>query len=277
MMSRLSQGFILYILVGIAIAIGSLNFAEASTKSEDLINLNLARKFYEKNELDKAIDYYDKVSKASDYWVESIEEKAWAYTRKNEFEKAIGTLKSVLNPVFAPYVGPETYVLSAFIDLKMCDYKSAFDKITKFKSEMLPRVQALESITTSPDSEFVNTWVKKLAKGDITTGDQLGKDLTKLPRYIQRDTKEITNERMKFLAKKDLEEISKNLKKMKVIEIEVAQRSFTFEKTKQAKLKFDKRKSANILVFPDEQNSEVWLDEIGKYEVKANKCPGGKS
>jgi tetratricopeptide (TPR) repeat protein len=276
MMSKFSKSFI---LAGLLI-IGSSQFVQASQKSEDLVTLNLARKLYEKNELDKAIETYDKISKASDYWVESIEEKAWAYTRQKNYEKAIATLKSVFNPVFSPYIGPETYVLSAFIDLKICDYKSAFDKIKLFKAEMLPRVDALESIVANPNSPFVNSWTQKLASGNIKTGDQLGQDLTKLPRYIQRDTQQMTNERMKVLAKKDLEEISKNLRKLKIIEIEVAQRSFVYEKTASHKLKFDKRKSSDILVFPDEQNSgEVWLDEIGKYEVKTNKCPtaGGKS
>jgi hypothetical protein len=272
--------FFLYILLGLAIVSTSLNFANASSKSEDLVNLNTARKLYEKNELDKAITFYDKVSKASDFWIEAVEEKAWAYTREKNYEKAIGTLKSVLNPVFLPAIGPETYVLSAFIDLKICDYKSAFDKISLFKSQMVPRVNSLEAIVANPNSEFVNGWVQKLASGKVTTADQLGNDIAKLPRFVERDTQHMTNSRMKMLAAKDLAEISKNLKKFKIIEVEVAQRSFVYEKTASQKLKFDKRKSADILVFPDEQNSgEVWLDEIGKYEVKTNKCPtaGGKS
>lgn len=268
------KAFIVYILIGLAIAGTSLNFANASGKSEDLANLNLARKLYEKNELDKAIETYQKIPKSSDYWAESIEETAWAHARKQDYEKAIGTLKSVFNPVFAPFIGPETYVLSAFIDLKMCDYKDAYEKISRFKAQMLPRVEALESITKNTNPEFVNNWIQKLSSGEIKTADQLGKDLTKLPRFIHRDTKKITVSRMKELAQRDLDEISKNLKKMKIIEVEVAQRSFAYEKPeKTAKLKFDKRKSSDILVFPDEQDGEVWLDEIGKYEVKANKCP----
>lgn len=274
------KAFVIYILVGLVIAGTSLSFANAAPKSEDLVILNKARKLYEKNQLDKAIAEYDKISKDSDLWVESVEEKAWAYTRKKDYNSAIGALKSTFNAVFSPYIGPETYVLSAFVDLKICDYKSAFDKIALYKAEMLPRVESLEAIVQNPNSEFVNTWVQKLAKGDITRGEQLGKDLTKLPRFIQRDARKMTNSRMKTLAQRDLEEISKNLKKMKIIEVEVAQRSFVYEKEKPEKLKFDKRKSADILVFPDEQESgEVWLDEIGKYEVKTNKCPtaGGKS
>lgn len=258
-------------LLSIAIAAVSVT-AIAAPKSDDLKTLNRARKLYEKNELDKAISEYDKISKSSDYWVESIEEKAWAQTKQKDYEKAIGTLKSIFNPVFAPYIGPETYVLSAFIELKMCDYKEAFDKIALYKKEMLPRVEALESIINNSNPEFVNNWVQKLSTGQITSAEQLGQDITKLPRFIQKEAGRMTATKMKALAKKDLEEISKNLKKMKIIEVEVAQRSFTYEKTKQAKLKFDKRKSADILVFPDEQDGEVWLDEIGKYEVKANKC-----
>ncbi len=268
------KAFIVYILVGIAIAGTSLQFANASAQSEDLKLLNQARKLYEKNQLDKAIEAYSKIPKASDYWAESIEETAWAHARKKDYEKAIATLKSVFNPVFAPYIGPETYVLSSFIELKLCDYKGAYDRIKTFKAEMLPRVEALENIVNDKNLEFVNSWVQKLSSGSIKTADQLGKDINKLPRFIQRDTKKMTLARMKELAKKDLEEISKNLKKMKIIEIEGTQRSYAYVKPdKTEKLKFDTRKSSDILVFPDEQDGEVWLDEIGKYEVKASKCP----
>lgn len=266
--------FIVYILVGLAIAGTSLNFANAASQSDDLRILNQARKLYEKNQLDKAIETYKKIPKSSDYWVESIEETAWAYARKKDYEKAIATLKSIFNPVFAPYIGPETYVLSAFVELKLCDYKGVHDRIQAFKSEMLPRVEALENIVAGKNSEFVNNWVQKIAAGEITNASQLGQDITKLPRFIQKDTRNMTLARVKELAKKDLEEISKNLKKMKILEIEATQRAYVYEKSeKTEKLKFNKRKSSDILVFPDEQDGEVWLDEIGKYEVKAAKCP----
>lgn len=281
--------FVLYILLGLAIISGSVNVAEAkaskTSQSEDLKNLNKARKLYAKNKLSDALEYYEKVSKSSDYWVESVEEKAWTYTRQKNYDKAIAALKSIFNPVFAPFIGPETYVLSAYIDLKICDYKGAFDKIALFKAEMLPRVDALESIVNNPNSDFVNSWVKRLSNDKpnekITSSEQLGKDLTKLPRYIQKETRKITNKRMKQLAQADLKEIKKSLNKLKIIEVEVAQRSFVYEKEEEtADLKFDKRKASDILIFPDEQGSgEVWLDEIGKYEVRTNKCNpnGGKS
>lgn len=271
--------FALYILLGLAIISGSSTVAEAkaskkAVQSEDLKNLNKARKLYGQNKLVDAIEHYEKVSKTSDYWVESVEEKAWAYTRQKDYNKALAALKSIFNPVFAPFIGPETYVLSAYLDLRICNYKGAFDKIALFKAEMLPRVEALEDIVNNPKSEFATHWVNRFAKEQITSSEQLGKDLTKLPRYIQKETRKITHNRLKQMAQADLKEIKKNLNKLKIIEVEVAQRSFVYEKPeKTAKLKFDKRRASDILIFPDEQGSgEVWLDEIGKYEVRTTRC-----
>lgn len=255
-------------------AVVALSTNSAFAKDANISTINQARKLYALNKLDEAIQIYNQIPKTSEFWVEATEEKAWAYVRKNDFGQALAELKSILNPVFLPFVGPEAIMLAAFIDLKTCNYKGVFEKIALYKQQMIPRVEALEAIVNQPNSEVVNKWVTKMKQGEVKAND-LGQDITKLPRFFYRDTLALKNtSRAKSLAKKDLEDISKNLKKMKIIEVEVVQRSYAFDNSlTKDKLKFSKIDRNNQMTFPyDKDSKEVWLDEIGSYQVKTQTC-----
>jgi hypothetical protein len=79
--------------------------------------------------------------------------------------------------------------------------------------------------------------------------------------------------RMKALAKIEISENNKMIQKLSLIEVETIQRIHadkdldpdSFKKGEFAKL------SHNELAFPDDGNP--WLDELDKYQVKANTCP----
>ncbi len=262
-------------ILSLTVSLSLISHASAgSSKNENIAALNIARSLYAKNKLDKSIEEYNKIPKQSEFWIEATEEKAWAYVRQGNYDNALSELKSIINPVFMPFVGPEALMLATFIDLKTCNYKGVFDKIKLFKNEMLPRVEALEEIIKNPKSEFITTWNQKIKSSDLLASD-LGNDITKLPRYYYRDKKAgIDSKRVSVLAKKDLEDISKNLKKMKIIEIEVIQRSFAYDESlTKDKLAFNGKKLKNQMTFPYEKDSrEVWLDEIGNYEVKTQVC-----
>lgn len=255
-------------------ATAQVGLAAPASKDQNVATINEARQLYGKGKLEDALKVYSKIPKTSEFWVEAAEEKAWAHVRLNQFDKALAELKSVLNPVFLPFVGPEAIMLAAFIDLKTCNYKGVFEKIALYKKEMLPRVEALEAIRSQTKSDVVTRWTEKMKTGSVTAAE-VGSDITKLPRFFYRDKRAATDaRRASLLAKKDLEDISKNLKKMKIIEIEVVQRSFAFDQSlTDKKLKFGKVDKNNQMTFPDELDSrEVWLDEIGNYEVKTQVC-----
>ena len=61
---------------------------------------------------------------------------------------------------------------------------------------------------------------------------------------------------------------------MKVIEVEVMQRVFGSDNLKQAKkdLRFEKYDRRSQVSFPVDDD-DVWVDEVGNYEVKAQQCP----
>ncbi len=113
----------------------------------------------------------------------------------------------------------------------------------------------------------------------------LGPQADKYPRYFYRDkeldslvkqgAREKAQDRLKVLAKQDLAEIEMNLKKMKIIDVELIQNVLTLDKDASAKgknLKFSGIDKNKNLTFPV-SDEEVWVDEVGHFEVKAEDCP----
>lgn len=263
--------------------LGVLSF-QAHAASSDKELMTKARNHYENGKLDKAIELYSKVKPQSDFWLESIEERAWAHTRKGDFEKALADLHSITSPVLTPQVGPETYMLSSFVSLKICAYKDVTKKIAMFKRVMLPRVSAMEAILE--DSAGETYWdILKESKNKKVSLIQLGKQADKMPRYFFRDkklasfikqnNKDKSLSRLKELAQLDLDEIETNLKKMKIIDVELMQRVLTMEKELKKDpngLKFASADPNTTMTFPV-TDDELWIDEVGHYQVKANLCP----
>ncbi len=254
-----------------------------SPQAEDLRLLTEARILFAKDKLDESLEVYSKIPVSSDFWLDSLEERAWVHTRQKNYEKALGELKSVANKVWAPQTGPETMMLSAFVSLKICAYKDVLEKIEQFKSRMIPRVESLEGLMSQPNSPRLRKHLEKAAKGDLRLSN-LGSEAEKFPRYFYRDIDLLTafrngdqnqvNARLKSLAERDLDDIQKNLKKMKVIEIEVIQRVFTQDELKMGKknLNFEAYDRNSQVSFPV-SDDEVWVDEVGSYEVRAQQCP----
>lgn len=252
-------------------------------QGSDLELMISARDAFKQNKLSEAIEIYSKIPVSSDFWLDSLEERAWAHTRNKNYEKALGDLKSVANKVWAPQAGPETMMLSAFVSFKICAYKDVLDKVGQFKTRMIPRVEALEKILNQPLSSKAKSLISRAAQGQLKMS-QLGSDAEKYPRYFYRDQSLISafqkqderalSERMKALAERDLSEIEKNLKKMKVLEVEVIQRVFTQDRVaaNKQKLNFENYDRNTQVSFPV-SDDEVWVDEVGHYEVKAESCP----
>lgn len=251
--------------------------------ASDLDVMEKAREQFAKGQLNQAIETYSKISASSDFWLESLEERAWSHTRLGQYEKALADLQSISSKMFSSQVGPETYMLSAFVSLKICAYKDVVKKIDTFKARMLPRIEALQTIIDKPvNSEF---WqLGDLIKKNKLSMASLGSQAESYPRYFFRDKvlidqlnagqKQKAEQRLKALAEQDLEEISLNLKKMKIIDVEVIQKVLLADKleSKNKKLEFDQVNRNKQLIFPV-TDDEVWVDEVGHYQVKADKCP----
>lgn len=166
-----------------------LNKLDASDQvviGDDQIAMAKARINYQNNKLDAAIQGYDSISKSSDYWLESIEEKAWAHLRQGHGHDAIADLQTLMTPSLAPQVGPETYFLASFSNLKICDYKSILKLHNEFKTRYKDRITALQTLAKTGDSAAAAGALEKMKSGPISWVS-VGRDVQWLPRFFHRD------------------------------------------------------------------------------------------
>lgn len=232
----------------------------------DEILMNMARIKYQDGKLEDSIKLYSQVSKDSDFWLESIEEKAWAFLRQEKFEKALASYHTLTTPAFAAQVGPEAYLIGAYAALKVCDYKSIFDIFKEFKTKYKSFGTELEQLANTGTSPAVVRALAKIKSDSETSWADLGPDALKLPRYFNRDYKQ----GVKHLAKRDADALSKIVQKLHIIEVEAIQR-MNLSQTKVGRIvRESKADVADAIEFPKEE--EVWLDEVEHYHVSAKGC-----
>lgn len=154
--------------------------------SEDEILMAVARMMFQDGKFKGALHFYDSVSKGSDLWLEAIEEKAWAFMRQNDYEKALSQFHTLMTPVFAPQVGPEPYFMGSLADLKICDYNSIFKILKDFKNKYNPALPELEKLAKTGESPYLTKAIAKLEKGSVSWA-ALGSDVNKIPRLFNRD------------------------------------------------------------------------------------------
>ncbi len=82
-------------------ALTMLKECKQSLIGNDQIELATARVLYQKTDVDGAIEHYNAIPKSSDFWLEALEERAWAHLRKNEYDKAVSDITTLLSPAFA--------------------------------------------------------------------------------------------------------------------------------------------------------------------------------
>jgi hypothetical protein len=153
---------------------------------KDQLHVAKARILFQEADLKGALNEYQMISRSSDYWLETLEERAWTYMRLGQPDKSLGELKTLLSPVFTPQVGPEPFFLQAFINLKICDFSQIFKTLDDFKARFRVRaalIQKLAKNGKTPEAE------QAIAKLDHTAlaWNSVGVNSSALPRYFHRD------------------------------------------------------------------------------------------
>jgi tetratricopeptide (TPR) repeat protein len=279
-------------------ALAALKQVEKSkTVANDLIQLTYARLYFQTAELDKALAAYNKISPDSDFWLESVEEKAHVMGRKGEYASAISFLKTVTAVTFDGVIGPEPYFVEALTHLKICNYSEIFKVTERFKKRFKNRLADLAQLAKAGDSASVQHLIalinekSEIAKSSklptqLITNNDIGYQLKHLPRNISRDMI-ITSQsqrpasakrdqairlRVRDLAKSEIKEIEDTISKLQIIEAEVVQRIYLAEKSKAVRPSQSTIvKNSDVLVFPVDSD-EVWLDELDSYAAKVEKC-----
>ncbi len=154
----------------------------------DHMNITAARLLFQKGFLNAAINYYKKISKGSDFWLESQEEMGWAYLRRGEPQSTLSLTQTLMNSVFARELSSEAIFLHGLALLKVCDYPGVMKTLKTFQRRFRPKVKELQKLARTGQTEHSDTLIRKMkkAQGRIQSTD-LGKSAVFLPRLSSRD------------------------------------------------------------------------------------------
>ncbi len=155
-------------------------------ESEDRKNMRLARVQFTAGKFAEARALYDEVEKSSDYWLEAVEEKGWAFHREKSFDKTLAQTKTLLAPTFAGVVGAEPFFLQSLSALKICDYKVVLGTHKSFKESQKVRMLEIQNLAETGQSEAVNQAISKINKFPVDM-KEVGEAAKKLPRLFHRD------------------------------------------------------------------------------------------
>ncbi len=152
----------------------------------DHMNLTIGRLLFQNGYLDPAAQYYTKVSKESDFWLEAHEELAWVYIRKGEPQNTLAVTQTAMNPVFENQVGPEAVFLHSLAQLKVCDYPGVAQTIKTFRERFRPKAENLMELSKTGVTEESEKLVAKMKVGRFKLVE-LGSSAQYLPRLVSRD------------------------------------------------------------------------------------------
>ncbi len=278
--------------------------SDQSLIEPDLVIMTVARMYFQMNQLEKAIAHYHMISKDSDYWIESVEERAWAYFRKTDYDHVQSDMKTLMSPMFDNQVGPEPFFLDGFAKLKVCDYPGIFKIIKEFKTQFKDRLSMITDLEKTGSNAYVEGSLSTLANGPVNFVSA-AKYAAHMPRFFYRDwelsrlamrkaafqeeSKNKTSpllvslekeaqsklsQRVKALASIELDEARKILNKFHILEAEVIHRMHLQDKKNTKEIQHQTI-ADDELEFPV-NDDEIWVDEVDKFQVLSRGCPDKK-
>ncbi|MCM2283031.1 MAG: hypothetical protein NDI61_14410 [Bdellovibrionaceae bacterium] len=154
--------------------------------SVDLMTMTAARLLFQNGYMDAAAQYYQKVPKSSDYWIDAQEELAWTEMRRARPQNVLAVTKTITQPVFQGQTGPESHFLRALAQLKVCDYPAVVESLGQFRDRFRSRTAQLLVLKENADSPAVGRFIQSARQKPVQL-TQLKGDIHLLPRLITRD------------------------------------------------------------------------------------------
>ncbi|XGC82201.1 hypothetical protein ACES2L_06850 [Bdellovibrio bacteriovorus] len=274
-------------------------------------NLKNARKLFAKGDFDAALSAYNSIPRGEANWLAAVEEKGWAYFRKEDYEKTLSQTKTLLSPQFGEIVNSEAYLLQSLTQLKMCDYKGVFETHTKFKEKQKSRVMEIQNLAKTGWNDGLATVIAKADKFPMKLEDMTD-SVQKLPLLTYKDVEfqkqlfrykaslkamaaldgrhdkvvaslqkinakslEALKNRLQEIASAETENNFKVIQKLNLVEVEAIHRVHTDLELSQSLFKKGNFKNVDDdqLVFMDD--GLPWIDELDKFEVAGKVCAKG--
>ncbi|MCX7943853.1 MAG: adventurous gliding motility protein GltC [Deltaproteobacteria bacterium] len=115
--------------------------------------LQLARIHYQAGQFKSSVYYFEKVSRDSENWLESLFESSWAYFRMGDYEKALGNLVTLSSPFFKDEFFPEATIIKAVIYYDNCRYPEAAAFVDEFMETYQNLYEELNKIVVQKMSD----------------------------------------------------------------------------------------------------------------------------
>ena len=127
---------------------------------KDLALINIASIYYGITRYDEASSYYQKVSRQSSYWAESIFRDAWTNLHLGQLNVTLGKVLTVESPYFkdTDFI-PEAKILKALTYFQLCDY----NKVEKIINGFDATYQPIKSEITEFLADYETVEQRKLA------------------------------------------------------------------------------------------------------------------
>lgn len=115
-------------------------------------DLSIGRILYQAGQMKAAAVFYQKIPNQSPSYMPAREELAWVYLRTGDTAHLRGELKGLASPVFKDRFQPETYLLRAISDLKMCYYEQLDKDLTEFSASNEIWAKKIDQALSAPSA-----------------------------------------------------------------------------------------------------------------------------
>ncbi|NUP10091.1 MAG: hypothetical protein HOW73_28915 [Polyangiaceae bacterium] len=133
---------------------------EDKARMNDLAHLSMARTYYsasvrlgedgipkiDPKKLSAAVNFWNRVDVASEYWLDALFEQSWAYFMAGDYPHALGNIHTLESPYFPNSFYPEAEVLKSVISFTICQYEDATTIVARMKKRYEPIRKELEAI-----------------------------------------------------------------------------------------------------------------------------------
>jgi tetratricopeptide (TPR) repeat protein len=121
---------------------------ESENQVRDLTYMALGRLLYEKGQISKAIDMYQKISRRSTEFDTSLYEICWAYVKAGEFKKALRALELLALAHPDSNFIPEVRVLQGNLLIRLEQWGQATDLFSKTREKFVPVYTRMKQVMT---------------------------------------------------------------------------------------------------------------------------------
>jgi tetratricopeptide (TPR) repeat protein len=142
----------------------------------DLAYLSMARIYYTTQHFASAMEAWDRIPIYSEYWLDAMFEKGWAYYMIEDFPRALGNIHTINSPYFDEQYYPESLVLKAVIYFTLCQYDYAQQTVERFVNEYQPIYDALQGyLDRYLDNYSFYNFLRELRAGTADVDPDVGR------------------------------------------------------------------------------------------------------